>query len=153
MSALLDKGAVIFQNFMANCQPVFYRLYEGQEEVKDQYGNSTGQYIPKYSDLKSAMMCVSPNKGTSETEQFGSFEEYDRTVTTVDASLDINEDAVLWVDGADTDGPWNYVVKAVARWFNSLQLAIAQVDVTPATQSEEAKDEDTESEEPEDVQV
>ena len=136
---------------MANCQPVFYRLYEGQEEVKDQYGNSTGQYIPKYSDLKSAMMCVSPNKGTSETEQFGSFEDYDRTVTTVDASLDINEDAVLWVDGADTDGPWNYVVKAVARWFNSLQLAIAQVDVTPAEQSEDDAADD--SEEPEDVQV
>ena len=136
---------------MANCQPVFYRLYEGQEEVKDQYGNSTGQYIPKYSDLKSAMMCVSPNKGTSETEQFGSFEDYDRTVTTVDASLDINEDAVLWIDGADTDGPWNYVVKAVARWFNSLQLAIAQVDVTPAEQSEDDAADD--SEEPEDVQV
>lgn len=126
-------------------------MYEGQEEVKDQYGNSTGQYIPKYSDLKSAMMCVSPNKGTSETEQFGSFEEYDRTVTTVDASLDINEDAVLWVDGADTDGPWNYVVKAVARWFNSLQLAIAQVDVTPAEQSEDDAADD--SERPEDVQV
>ena len=117
---------------MANCQPVFYRLYEGQEEIVDQYGNSTGQFVPKYSDLKSAMMCVSPNKGTSETEQFGSFEDYDRTVTTVDSALDINEDAVLWIDGADTDGPWNYVVKAVARWFNSLQLAIAQVKVSPA---------------------
>ncbi len=132
MSAWLDKGAVIFQNFMANCQPVFYRLYERDEEIVDQYGNSTGNYRPIYGDLKSAMLCVSPNKGTSETEQFGSFEQYDRTATTADTTLDIDENAVLWVDGADTDGPWNYVVKKVARWKNSIQLAIAQVKVSPA---------------------
>lgn len=112
-----------------NQQPVFYRLYEGEEELIDEWGNSTGEYAPKYGALKSAMLCVSPNKGTSETEQFGSTEQYDRTVTTADTSLQIDENTILWVDGADTSGPWNYEVKAVARWKNSLQLAIAKVDV------------------------
>ena len=104
-------------------------MYEGEEELIDEWGNSTGEYAPKYGALKSAMLCVSPNKGTSETEQFGSTEQYDRTVTTADTSLEIDENTILWVDGADTSGPWNYEVKAVARWKNSLQLAIAKVDV------------------------
>lgn len=123
------------RNLMRNTQAVFYKLYEGKEEITLPDGTSTGQFVPKYSELKSAMMCVSPNKGTSETEQFGSFEQYDRTATTADTKLDIDENAVLWIDGADTDGPWNYVVKEVSRWKNSIQLAIAKVDVTPATKA------------------
>ena len=117
------------RNLQRNLQPVFYKLYEGEEELIDEYGNSTGEYAPIYGNLKSAMLCVSPNKGTSETEQFGSTEEYDRTATTADTSLEIDENTILWVDGADISGPWNYEVKAVARWKNSLQLAIARVDV------------------------
>lgn len=121
---------IIFQNFMQNCQPVFFKLYEGEEEIIDMDGNSTGQYIPKYSALKSAMLCVSPNKGTSETEQFGSIEDYDRTMTTSDPDCEIDEDAVLWVDGADTSGPWNYIVKQRAPWKNSVSYAIQQVAVS-----------------------
>lgn len=87
-----------------NQQPVFYRLYEGQEEIVDEYGNVTGSFVPIYGSLKSAMLCVSPNKGSSEVNQFGSTEDYDSTMTTADANCPIDENAVLWVDGADTDG-------------------------------------------------
>lgn len=93
-------------------------------------GNQTGSYIPVYSELKSAMLCVSPNKGSSEVEQFGSTEEYDRTMTTADTSIDIDENAILWVDGADPDGPYNYIVKLVARWKNSAQFAIRKVSIS-----------------------
>lgn len=117
------------RSLLKNTQPVFYKLYEGQEEITDQYGNSTGQYTPIYSDLKSALLCVSPNKGTSETEQFGTLEQYDRTMTTADTKCEIDEKAVLWVDGADTDGPWNYIVKQRAPWKNSISFAIAKVNV------------------------
>lgn len=115
---------------MENCQPVFYKLYKGQEEILDEFGNSTGSYLPIYSNLKSAMLCVSPNKGSSEVEQFGSLEDYDRTATTADTSCEIDEDSVLWVDGADTDGPYNYIVKLRAVWKNSVQLAIKRVEVS-----------------------
>lgn len=118
------------RNLLRNQQPVFFKLYEGEEEITDQYGNSTGHFIPKYSELKSAMLCVSPNKGTSETEQFGTLKQYDRTMTTADISCEIDEDSVLWVDGADTDGPWNYIVKQVAPWKNSIQYAIQMVNVS-----------------------
>lgn len=93
-------------------------------------GNPTGSYIPIYSELKSAMLCVSPNKGNSEVEQFGSLEDYDRTATTADTLCQIDEDSVLWVDGADTDGPYNYIVKKRAPWKNSIQYAIKQVSVS-----------------------
>lgn len=118
------------RSLLRNQQPVFYKLYEGQEEIIDQYGNPTGSFIPKYSDLKSVMLCVSPNKGSSEVEQFGSTEDYDRTMTTADPKCPIDENAVLWVDGADTDGPWNYIVKEVGRWKNSTQYAIKKVTVS-----------------------
>lgn len=121
---------ITFRNFMANCQPVFYKLFLGEEEIVDEWNNPTGSYVPIYSDLKSAMLCVSPNKGSSEVEQFGSLEDYDRTATTADITCDINEDAVLWVDGADTEGPYNYIVKLVAPWKNSISFAIKQVEVS-----------------------
>ena len=70
------------RNLLRNQQPVFYKLYEGQEEIVDEWGNPTGSYVPIYSELKSTMLCVSPNKGNSEVEQFGSLEDYDRTATT-----------------------------------------------------------------------
>lgn len=113
-----------------NQQPVFFKLYEGEEEIIDEYGNPTGSYLPKYSELHSAMMCVSPNKGASEVEQFGSFEDYDRTMTTSDTMCKIDENAVLWVDNADTSGAYNYIVKKRAPWKNSIQYAIRKVEVS-----------------------
>ena len=117
------------RSLLRNQQPVFFRLYEGEEEIVDQYGNSTGSYVPVYGELMSAMMCVSPNKGTAESEQFGTLLEYDRTMTTSDTRVKIDENAVLWVDNADTNGPWNYVVKKRAPWKNSVQFAISQVAI------------------------
>ena len=118
------------RSLLRNQQPVFYKLYEGQEKIIDEYGNPTGSYIPIYSSLKSAMLCVSPNKGNSEVEQFGSLEDYDRTATTADTTCQIDEDSVLWVDGADTSGPYNYIVKRKAPWKNSVQYAIKRVKVS-----------------------
>lgn len=93
-------------------------------------GNPTGSYIPIYSELMSTMLCVSPNKGNSEVEQFGSLEDYDRTATTADPYCPIDENSVLWVDGADTDGAYNYIVKRKAPWKNSVQYAIKKVSVS-----------------------
>ena len=113
-----------------NTQKVYFKLYFGEQEVIDQYGNVSGVTVPLYSNLMEANMVVSPNKGMAETEQFGSLLNYDRTMTTADTSVLIDENAVLWVDGADTSGPWNYVVKKRAPWKNSVQFAISQVNVS-----------------------
>lgn len=118
------------RSLLRNQQPVFYKMLEGEEEIVDQYGNSTGTFVPVYGELKAAMLCVSPNKGATENEQFGTLLDYDRTMTTADTRLDIDENSVLWVDGADTDGPWNYKVTKRAPWKNSIQFAIKQVSVS-----------------------
>ena len=80
-------------------------------------------YMPIYGDFQSAMLCVSPNKGSSEVEQFGSLADYDRTMTTADINCQIDENAVLWINGADTNGPWNAIVRLKATWKNSVQYA------------------------------
>ncbi len=118
------------RNFLRNCQPVFFRLYEGKEEIINEYGNATGNFTPIYGELMSAMLSVSPNKGTSETEQFGSLEDYDRTMTTSDTRCPIDENTVLWIDNADTDKPHNAIVKRRAPWKNSISFAIKTVKVS-----------------------
>lgn len=124
------------RSLLRNQQPVFYRIYEGEKEIEID-GIPTGSFVPSYSDLKSVMLCVSPNKGSSEVEQFGSTEDYDRTATTSDPKCPIDENAVLWVDGADTDGPWNYIVKMKAVWKNSAQFAIKKVTVSEYERQQE----------------
>lgn len=118
------------RSLLRNQQPVFYKLFEGEKEIIDQYGNSTGSYAPVYGELKSAMLSVSPNKGSTEVEQFGTLLNYDRTMTTADINVPIDENTVLWLDGADTNGPWNYVVTKRAPWKNSIQFAVSRVNVS-----------------------
>lgn len=124
-------------SFRANQQPVFYKLYMDQEEIIDQDGNSTGMFLPIYSGLKNAMLCVSPNKGSTEVDQFGTLMDYDRTMTTADVKCEIDENAVLWVDGADTSGPYNAIVKLKALWKNSVQYAIKHVTVSEYTKEQQ----------------
>lgn len=121
---------VEIRDLAQNQQPIFYKLYEGQNEIVDEWGNSTGSYEPVYSALKSAMLSVSPNKGTSETDQFGTFAEYDRTMTTSDTNCPIDENSILWVDNADTDEAYNFVVTKRAPWKNSVSFAIKAVTVS-----------------------
>lgn len=108
---------------------VFYKLYEGCEDIKDRYGNLTGTKLPIYGTLKNAMLCISPSNGTYEVEQFGSLKNYDRVMTTSDTTLDINEDSILWIDNQDTSKPHDYIVKKRALWKNSILFAIQQVTV------------------------
>lgn len=115
-----------------NQQEVFYKLYFSEAEIMDEYGNSTGEYEPVYGELNSAMLCVSPNKGTYNVEQFGGLEDYDRTMTTADTSIPIAEDSILWLDGADTGEAHNYIVKRRAPWKNSILFAVKRVNVADA---------------------
>lgn len=118
------------RNLRRNLTTVPFKLYEGQEEIMDEYGNATGSFAPKYGELQTARLCVSPNKGSSEAEQFGSLEDYDRTMTTADADCAIDENAILWLDGADTASPHNYLVKKRAPWKNSAVYAVKRVTVS-----------------------
>lgn len=120
------------RNLRSNLSMVHFKTYEGQEEIVDEYGNSTGSFAPKYGDLQTAQLCVSPNKGSSEADMFGSLEDYDRTMTTADIGCLIDESAILWLDGQPTDESHNYIVKKRATWKNSVAFAVKKVTVSEA---------------------
>ena len=77
------------------------------------------------------MLSVSANKGTSETDMFGTLADYDRTMNTSDCTVPIDENSILWVDNADTDGPHNYVVTKRSMSISGfLSFTINQVTVS-----------------------
>lgn len=118
------------RNIKANLFPVFFKNRIGEEEILDRYGNPTGSFIPVYGELQAALLSISANKGTSEVELFGTAINYDRTMSTADTEIDIDEHSVLWLDGADTEGPWNYEVVTRSDWKNSVSFAISSVDIS-----------------------
>ena len=118
------------RNLRRNLSTVYFKLYKGQDEIVDEWGNETGSPINVYGELQSAEFCVSSNKGSSELDMFGSLEVYDRTMITADTNCLIDENAVLWLDEQPTDGPHNYIVKKRAPWKNSIAYAIKKVTIS-----------------------
>ena len=114
-------------DLVRNCSPVVYALYEGQEEIIDEYGNKTGSFAPKYSPQEMVSMCVSSERGDASLEPFGTLTDYDRVMSTADVTCPINEYSALWLDGADTSKPNNYYVKKRAPWKNSIAFAVKKV--------------------------
>lgn len=115
---------------MRNTFKVYFRQYLGQADILDEYGQKTGSFAPQYGKLVKIRLSVSPNKGSAEAEMFGTMEDYDRTATTADTKCPINENSILWLDGADPNGAHNYIVKKVAPWKNSISYALKKVDLT-----------------------
>nr|DAG07854.1 MAG TPA: hypothetical protein [Caudoviricetes sp.] len=80
---------------------------------------------------------VSAARGSLDDEHFGINADYDRTITSCDRNLGIDEASVLWIEKApeiapdgSTDTPWDYVVAKIARSINSTTIAIKKVSVS-----------------------
>lgn len=113
-----------------NKQLVHYAQFDQIEPIYDEDGNDTGEVRPKYSEPVELRINVSPAVGESATRQFGEVVDYDRTLVICDTSLPIDERTVFWIDETDTDKPFDYTVKKVARSLNSLQIAVKRVEVS-----------------------
>lgn len=111
----------------------YYAVYQGSTPVlvKDEYGNEieTGEYEVSYDEPEYARGNISPAKGAVAVEVFGSAEGYDRVLVVDDPNTPIDEYTVLWVDTDDTDEPYDYIVRKVARSLNSASIAISKVNV------------------------
>lgn len=118
------------QSLRRNTSKVWYQVYQGQTEIIDEYGNKTGSFGDTYGELMFAEMMVSPNKGDATLEVFGTLLDYDRVISTADTSCPIDEQTVLWLDGASTEKPYTHVVRKRAPWKNSLVFAVKQVEVS-----------------------
>ena len=118
------------QNLARNMATVWFKTYVGQQEIIDENGYKTGSFTEIYGPLQSAQLMVAPNKGDAALEMFGALLDYDRAMSTADVGCPINEQAILWIDGASTDGQYTHYVKKRAPWKNSIVFAVKQVEVS-----------------------
>ena len=127
-----------------NRVPFYYALYEGRTELKDEYGNATGQYEVHYSTPRKVFGNISAARGETVRRQFGESENYDKVLLIGDVRTPIDEYSVLWVDrhpiltddgnlALNADGtpiaPNDYAVKKVARGLTCVSIAISKVVV------------------------
>lgn len=114
----------------------WYANYTGNEKILSD-GKRTGQYKVKYGKPIEARANVSAARGSLDDEHFGINADYDRSITTCDKNLNLDESSVLWIEktpeiAADgsTATPWDYVVVKVANSINSTTVAIKKVSVS-----------------------
>lgn len=110
----------------------YYALQANQTELKDEYGNATGQYEVSYTNPTKAYGNVSAAQGEMQSRQFGESESYDKVIVLDDVNTPIDEYSILWVDTlprSNEDVPHDYIVKKVARSLNSVSIAIRKVSV------------------------
>lgn len=112
-----------------NKSTFYYALYEGQSEIEDEWGNSTGTYEIKYSDATLMRGNISPAKGKASTEMFGEDLNYSKTILVGDMESPIDEHSVLWIDNTP-DKPFDYIVVGVAKSLNTIAYAVKKVDVS-----------------------
>lgn len=117
-----------------NMQEFYYSNYLGREEIKDKYGNATGEFKIKYSEPQLAKGNISASRGSSQADQFGVSVNYSKTLVS-SQSLDLSETSILWIDvipvieNGETATPYNYKVVEVAKSINEVSYAIQRVDV------------------------
>ena len=124
------------QGMTRNKRKFYYALYIDQNDIKDEYGNITGEYEVVYGNPVETKGNISGAMGETQVQQFGVSESYDKVIVLDNPNTPINEYSILWVDtlphlNADgtTATPHDYVVKKVARSLNSVSIAISKVAV------------------------
>ena len=112
-----------------NKRDVWYSLYQGETELTDAEGKFTGETAVTYAKPVKIRANVSPATGYSNAEIFGNLTDYDRVIVTDEVDIPVDENSVIWLDSSPTDGEYNFLVRRVARSFNSVSIAVRKVDV------------------------
>ena len=122
-----------------------YASYNKKEAILDDYGNKTGEYVIVYNNPKECYGNISPARGEIINRQFGEEDPYDKVIVLDKNAIDIDEQAVMWIDiipKLNPDGtlvknekgqvltPYDYVVKKIARSLNNVSIAISKVNVS-----------------------
>lgn len=121
---------------LRNMRDFYYSLYEGKNEMLDDYGNKSGEYETIYSKPIKCRANISAAQGEVQSRQFGDSESYNKVIVLDEVNIPINEYSILWVDITpqfDEQGnvvtPHDYIVKEVARSLNNVSIAISKVRV------------------------
>jgi hypothetical protein len=120
---------------------IWYALFQGKQPILDGSGNETGEYRNGYALPIQIRIRVSPNKGETTAQFFGSLLDYDSTMITTDA-LPVDEFSIIWIgkspelsngaypldsEGNQITGHTHSVVR-VAKDINVTQYAIKKVN-------------------------
>ena len=124
------------RTMVRNERTFWYCLQNNSSAAVDDDGWETGEPTITYGKPVKMRAVISAATGSSEIEQFGNLQGYDRVITTCDTNCPIPETTILFVDKEpelDTDGnavnAHDYIVKRVAKSINSIAYAISKVDV------------------------
>lgn len=132
-----------------------YCLYDDEVNLYDEYGNETGGKLLTYHNAVEMNANISPATGQSNTEQFGTLDNYDKVIVTTDMDCPIDENSVLFIDkvpeygdsviiGYEESGTvlgdpvpiiykpplYDYIVRRVAKSLNSISIAVHKVKVS-----------------------
>ena len=118
-----------------NKQAFWYCLYVDKDEIVDDDGYETSEHHITYAPPVRMEANISHATGYSQTEQFGSLDNYDKVIVTDDMDCPITETTVLFVDKEPEttmagDPMYDYIVRRVARSLNSISIAIRKVLVS-----------------------
>lgn len=110
-----------------NKRKLYYALYLGKRKIFDDNGDICGEE-ELYSFPEELNVNISPNKGESNAEPFGSNLNYSRTLCT-NEKLPLDEHSLIWYetepDFEETNGSTaDYEVVAVADSINSVLYAL-----------------------------
>lgn len=121
---------------LRNLSSFYYAKFESKNEIKDEYGNNTGEYEVIYGNPVRCKGNISAAQGEMQSRQFGDSESYDKVIVLDNVDIPIDEYSILWVDSLPiindvgvAETPHDYIVKKVARSLNSVSIAISKVDV------------------------
>lgn len=120
-----------------NKRKIYYALYNGKTSLTDSQGYLTGEFSISYGQITSMYINISPGRGESDLELFGTNISYDHVMTTTDLNCPINENAVVWYEKEPYDNnnkttPYNYIVVKKSTSLNSITYALQGVDVKNA---------------------
>lgn len=116
-----------------NKSTLYYALYNGKEEVVDENGDFTGEYIIGYSAPVVFYANISAGKGSAQADIFGVNVDFTRTISTTELSLPIRETSLVWyetepkllADGrADPESADYKVAAPPAAGLNELVIAL-----------------------------
>ena len=121
---------------LRNMRKIYYSKIAYKKELKDEYGNNSGEYEVIYTNPVRCRGNVSSAQGEVQTRQFGDSESYDKVIVLDNIDIPIDEYSILWVDtlpnindDGTTNTPHDYIVKKVARSMNSVSIAVSKVNV------------------------
>ena len=113
---------------LRNMRNFYYATYKEKIEMKDEYGNTSGEYEVIYSNPIKCKGNISSAQGEVQNRQFGDSESYDKVIALSNIDVPIDEHSILWVDtlpslndDGTTDTPYDYIVKKVARSLNRIK--------------------------------